>query len=52
MEKGPGGGIRKLKNGFLSLNPEAGYNSLTQTIANHTGVTLMGAASVPPSSPG
>ena len=52
MKNGHGGGMRKLKNGFLNQNPEAGHNSLTQTMVNHTGVTLMGAASVPHWSPG
>ena len=52
MEKVHGGGMKKLKTGSSSQNLETGHNSLTQKMANHTGVALMGAASVPPWTPG
>ena len=44
--------MKKLKTGSSNQNLGTGHNSLTLKMANHTGVTLMGAASVPPWTPG
>ena len=48
MAKAPGGGTGTLKTGSLNPNQETGHNALTQEVANHTGIILMDAVSVPP----